>query len=284
MEEYIEKAKMAGLDPEVMVREVLQKLILYGISYLNLDDHLIFQGETALRLVYGSPRFSLDMDFTLVEFDIEGIPVRIEGIRGLLDRVLSRDSISVSVSGEKVFRDEGFYRCFLVFDTSKLLGRKIRIKVEINLGKYAGIKFDKHVVDVEYPYRTSVGITVKSPSQILADKIASLAGGFHRNIVRWRDIFDIYWLKSRLNADLDREYFLMEFGSWIEDVKDLERGIQILSNMVDSDELDKAYMEFRRLLPPTLSKEDLVKKYLDVAIEALREGLEVLDSEAEGMA
>jgi len=66
MEELIRKAGDLGLEPENVVRETFQKLILYAIAYNNLDDYYVLQGGTALRLFYNSPRYSLDLDFTLI--------------------------------------------------------------------------------------------------------------------------------------------------------------------------------------------------------------------------
>lgn len=280
MRDVIERAGRLGLNPENIAREILQRLMLYSLAYVNLDRYYIFQGGTALRLVYGSPRFSLDIDLTLVSREISRVSKDILKIRNILAKVLSNDKVGIDVIGEKIFLDEGFYRCLLSFDTREFLKRRIRIKIEVNIGKYGNTSFPKKIIDIEYPFKTAVGVSTKSSSQLLADKIASLAGGVHRNVIRWRDIFDIYWLREKLNADIDEDYLKLEFGSWIEEPSDLKKTIYILENIVEEGKLAEGLNEFQRLLPPQLSREEMVTLYINKALKILLKAFKVLGSEA----
>lgn len=47
-----------------VLREYLQNLLLSHLYQQPLSDKLAFKGGTALRLLYGSPRFSEDLDFS----------------------------------------------------------------------------------------------------------------------------------------------------------------------------------------------------------------------------
>lgn len=58
-------AKELKIDIERVVREYWEMIILREISQSKLGDFLIFAGGTALRLAFGSPRFSDDLDFYL---------------------------------------------------------------------------------------------------------------------------------------------------------------------------------------------------------------------------
>ena len=55
----------------------------------------------------------------------------IKKIKNSLARVVSIDHIDVRIVSENMFREEGFHRCFLSFDTTKFIGKKIRIKIEV---------------------------------------------------------------------------------------------------------------------------------------------------------
>lgn len=58
----------------VIEKELLHYDILYSLSRAGLLDHLTFQGGTSLRLCYGAPRFSEDLDFTGgKDFDYENL-------------------------------------------------------------------------------------------------------------------------------------------------------------------------------------------------------------------
>ncbi len=53
------------VDRERLAREFWEILILNEISKRRWSENLIFKGGTALRLAYGSPRFSDDLDFSI---------------------------------------------------------------------------------------------------------------------------------------------------------------------------------------------------------------------------
>ena len=52
---------------ENALKEIAQEIILYGLSIAGLFEEAMFQGGTALRILYQLPRFSEDMDFILNE-------------------------------------------------------------------------------------------------------------------------------------------------------------------------------------------------------------------------
>ena len=57
-----------GIFPNI-VREYFQHVFLSELYKLPEAKRLLFKGGTALRIVYGSPRFSEDLDFSLIEPD-----------------------------------------------------------------------------------------------------------------------------------------------------------------------------------------------------------------------
>jgi predicted nucleotidyltransferase component of viral defense system len=52
-------------DEEHALKEILQEIALYGLANANFFDKAIFHGGSALRILYGLPRFSEDLDFLL---------------------------------------------------------------------------------------------------------------------------------------------------------------------------------------------------------------------------
>lgn len=53
-----------GIDVEQILREWWEMIILRDLFTSSLGNDLVFKGGTALRIVYGSPRFSEDLDFS----------------------------------------------------------------------------------------------------------------------------------------------------------------------------------------------------------------------------
>ena len=54
---------------KLAIREILQNLILIGLSRANFFNYASFYGGTALRIFYGLNRYSEDLDFTLNKQD-----------------------------------------------------------------------------------------------------------------------------------------------------------------------------------------------------------------------
>lgn len=61
-----------GIDRTQVVREYWELIILKGFYESPQGRYLIFKGGTALRLAYGFPRFSEDLDFSLTKDVMKG--------------------------------------------------------------------------------------------------------------------------------------------------------------------------------------------------------------------
>jgi predicted nucleotidyltransferase component of viral defense system len=267
-----------GVEREWVLREHMQRLVLYALAQLNLHERYTLQGGTALRLAYGSPRLSLDLDFTL-----EGAAAESQRhariLRNLLGRALAPEGVGVELVGFKLDEAGGFHRYFLVFDTRRLVGRKLRVKVEVLSRRYSRAYYEMKTVEVRYPVATAVGVRVKRLDCILADKVCSLAGAWRRGFVRWRDVFDIHWIRER-GARLRRDYLVEEFGSYVERPEDLVGVAAFLRSTLERGDLAVVERELAVLLHRSLLERSLVEIYLRSATEVLEEAIEVLGGEA----
>ena len=66
--EIIARKEQTSVFPNI-VREYVQHLFLTELYQLPESEKLLFKGGTALRIIFDSPRFSEDLDFSLI-----GIP------------------------------------------------------------------------------------------------------------------------------------------------------------------------------------------------------------------
>ena len=62
--EKLSRQHQMGVFPNI-VREYFQHIFLGELYKLPDAEKLLFKGGTALRIIYGSPRFSEDLDFSL---------------------------------------------------------------------------------------------------------------------------------------------------------------------------------------------------------------------------
>jgi len=120
---------------------------------------------------------------------------------------------------------------------------------------------------------------VKKLDCILADKVCSLAGAWRRGFVRWRDIFDIYWVRER-GVRLNRDYLAEEFGSCMERLEDLVGVARFLRSVLERGDFAGVERELSVLLHRSLLSRSLVELYLKSTAEVLEEAIEVLGGEA----
>ena len=86
-EEIINISKRNEWKTSQTFQEFAQKAILASLSREGVFNYIVFQGGTSLRLFYGNPRFSEDLDFVLraknKNFDLTQ---KISKIRSLVDK------------------------------------------------------------------------------------------------------------------------------------------------------------------------------------------------------
>ena len=75
IEQMLDKYKIKNTNDEInALKEIIQEIVLSGLSRSNFFDEIAFYGGTALRIFYKLDRFSEDLDFALVnpnkDFDL----------------------------------------------------------------------------------------------------------------------------------------------------------------------------------------------------------------------
>lgn len=75
--------KLLGISREQIVREEYEMIVLKALFENAVGKSFVFKGGTALRLAYGSPRFSEDLDFSVIEkFDPEMLSKLFKSVAG----------------------------------------------------------------------------------------------------------------------------------------------------------------------------------------------------------
>ena len=166
-----------------VIREYFQQLFLSYLYQEKGSDSLLFKGGTALRIIWQSPRFSEDLDFT-------GVSISTKGIEALMEGALTK--IEMEGVGAEIIESKstsGGYLAIFQFESGE---HKSRIQVEISLrddkkglGTAALVQSD-----LVMPYTL---IHLKE-NILVAEKIrACLTRG------KARDFYDLYFiLRSRM--------------------------------------------------------------------------------------
>ncbi len=166
-----------------VVREYFQHLLLSGLYQEKGSDSLFFKGGTALRIIWHSPRFSEDLDFTGVNVTVKGIETLIEGSLAKMEM----DGIKTEIVESK--STSGGYLAIFEFATSEY---KSQIQVEVSLRNGKKVSGTAVLIqsDLVVPY---ILIHLKE-EQLISEKIqACLTRG------KARDFYDLYFiLRSRM--------------------------------------------------------------------------------------
>ena len=173
------------------MREYLQSYLLRVFHDEGVFRSTAFLGGTALRFLYGLPRFSEDLDFS-AEKRNEGYSFIdiIEKVKK--EFVIAGYDVSVSYNDEKTVNHAFFKFQGLMYEAgiSPFKEQKLSIKIEIDTNPPPGAVLKTAVVNKYFPM------------SFLSYDIASLFSGklhavFSREYMKGRDYFDIGWYLSR---------------------------------------------------------------------------------------
>lgn len=172
------------------LREYLQAFVLRSFHESEAFRSLAFVGGTALRFLHGLPRFSEDLDFSLVSGD--GYAGKVWMAKVKRDLTLAGFDPEVTWNDRKVVH-AGWVRVAGVLHEaglSTMPSEKLAIKVEIDTQPPVGARCERRVVT---RYVTFLLQHYDLPS-LLAGK---LHAAITRKYVKGRDWYDLVWYLSQ---------------------------------------------------------------------------------------
>ena len=224
-----------------IVREYFQHLFLSHLYRQKDADHLLFRGGTALRVVWQSPRFSEDLDFT-------GTYASIHAIESVLEKTLvGVEDVGIRVKIDEAKKTSGGYFSILQFEGE---GNRGEIQLEVSLRAPGKAKGDTALIPSEFlPAFTIIHLEEKI---LVHEKVAALL-----TRAKPRDFYDLYFiLRSRLAF---KEVFQ----------KDKSLKAKLLEAM-DKTKLD-AKSELKRFLPA--SQQGLLKNFKTILTAEIERSL-----------
>ena len=212
LKQMIERYNPKNINEETnAIKEILQEIILCGLSRSNFFNKAAFYGGTSLRIFYGLNRFSEDLDFALIEpnpnFDLT------EHFTYIKNEILSY-GLNLDINYKKKTQDSNISSAFLKGDTKEVILtffpnedfknlnnmlKNIKIKFEIDINPPMGATY-------EFKYKL-----LPSPHQIrLYDAPSLFAGKIHaiicrgwKNRVKGRDLYDyVFYLSLNIKVNL----------------------------------------------------------------------------------
>jgi predicted nucleotidyltransferase component of viral defense system len=171
--------------------EVMQQVTLAGLYRGGFFDHAAFYGGTCLRIFHNLPRFSEDMDFSLLKpdnnFSLENYfePIVAEFKALGKDVVISKKKKTTMTNVESAFLKEDTEIYDLQFSTE----RKIRIKIEVDTLPPLGFSTEYKLLLLPFSFMTRC----YTLPDLYAGKMHAFLFRNWQNRVKGRDWYDFEW-------------------------------------------------------------------------------------------
>lgn len=200
--EKLARQHQTGVFPNI-IREYFQHMFLGELYKLPGAERMLFKGGTALRVIYGSPRFSEDLDFSI--FNIEQYQQE-KFIDDIFNNVLveiERIGIKVELGPKPGPTKEGYYgdATFKIYDYPS-------VAVSINVSSRNGQDIKGEVDSISSDFVPTYNVFHLPQEKLVEEKIDAL---LERK--KARDFYDLYFImrknmltpaqKARLNQKKD---------------------------------------------------------------------------------
>jgi predicted nucleotidyltransferase component of viral defense system len=164
---------------ENIKREYLQHLFLSFLYQLENSEKLLFKGGTALRFVFGSPRFSEDLDFTGQNIHLCKIIDEL-----FIQTIHQVEKVGINITFKEAKPTSGGYLGvihYTIYDFSE------NMKFEVSLRKSNKAKYE--ITTLVNDYTIAYPVICLPTKKIVHGKISALL-----NRGKPRDYYDLYFI------------------------------------------------------------------------------------------
>lgn len=276
------------IDEETVKKEILHTDILTALDREGFLRLLTFQGGTSLHLMYGSPRFSEDLDFA------GGRGIDFQTVNGfgecVMDYVGSVYNMSMNLKDKIRPGEHTGMRVFeMKFETNPENRHIPRRMKKVEIAACEAFTRENSYINSCYDFMPAnlndLIIATQAPEEILADKLLALPAAFNASSsdwvnIRYRDFFDIWFLQHQLGAKFDPEMLQKKIDDYA--VKNYEQAVaNTVENIQGKMERSGGYIDHvARYFPPALFRDISASCHLDthvdIAIAQLREVQEMM--------
>ncbi len=192
-------------DKENAIKEVVQEIVLCGLSRAGFFQPAAFYGGTALRIFYGLDRFSEDLDFSLkapdANFDLAAyLPTLEKEVRsyGLNFKIEAKEKRVDSVVKSAFLKGNTKEHILMFYADERLApsiaaSKLIKVKFEVDTNPPAFATFERKYRLLPIPYE----INLYDMPSLFAGKIHAVICRAWKTRVKGRDLYDFVFYLSR---------------------------------------------------------------------------------------
>ena len=257
IDEMLKKYKAETLDEKKnAIKEMIQEIVLCGLSRAGFFDKAAFYGGTALRIFYGLDRFSEDLDFSLKEKDVD---FDLTSYFPVLEKEVRAFGLNLKVEEKHKNTDSDIKSAFLKGNTKEHLllfyanddfsfgvnrDEILRIKFEVDTNPPGGARYEHRYSLKPAPYE----VTLYDLPSLFAGKVHAVLCRGWKNRVKGRDLYDfVFYLQRGVSLNLENlKQKLVQSEAWKEDDElSLEEVKRMLCERFDHIDFEKAKDDVR---------------------------------------
>lgn len=214
IEQMLSKYEIKNTTDEInALKEIIQEIVLAGLSRGNFFNEVAFYGGTALRIFYNLDRFSEDLDFALIKPDKN---FDLSKYFSYIEKELKAYGINLQINTKVKSIDSNITSAFLKGDTLEHIlkffpneeGHKynqilknLKIKFEVDINPPMGATYENKYKLLPSPHL----IKLYDKPSLLAGKIHAILCRGWKTRVKGRDLYDYLFFMAtdtRVNLEL----------------------------------------------------------------------------------
>jgi len=194
LREMMDKYYEEGLTRELASARVCQDIVLKAISEGPLNQNITIKGGVVMRsITRNNRRATRDIDLDFIHYSISD-----DSVMNFVSAMNCIDGINIDVEGKiKELKHQDYHGKSIDVVIKDEYGNLVSSKIDIGVHRHFEIEQDSYCFDVCMDER-GASLLKNSNEQAFTEKLKSLLI-LGSNSRRYKDIFDMYYLKSHIN-------------------------------------------------------------------------------------
>ena len=270
-------------DRKNAMKEIMQEIVLCGLSRAGFFKEAAFYGGTALRIFYGLDRFSEDLDFSLEQINLD---FDLCSYFPVLEKEVKAFGLNVEIQEKEKTKDSNIRSAFLKGNTKEHLllfyaderdvgtvakNEVVKIKFEVDTNPPAFATYEHKYRLLPVPYE----IRLYDMPSLFAGKIHAVICRGWQSRIKGRDLYDyIFYLSKAVTVNqkhlrarlIDSGYISENQECTLEEIKTM------LKNRFDR--ID--FLQARKDVEPFIRDTSVLDIWNSEFFKQIMEGLKVL--------
>ena len=284
IEEMLKSYQVDNIDDRKnAMKEIMQEIVLCGLSRAGFFKEAAFYGGTALRIFYGLDRFSEDLDFSLEQINLD---FDLCSYFPVLEKEVKAFGLNVEIQEKEKTKDSNIRSAFLKGNTKEHLllfyvdervvgsvakNEVVKIKFEVDTNPPAFATYEHKYRLLPVPYE----IRLYDMPSLFAGKIHAVICRGWQSRIKGRDLYDyIFYLSKAVTVNqkhlrarlIDSGYISENQECTLEEIKTM------LKNRFDS--ID--FLQARKDVEPFIRDTSVLNIWSSEFFKHITEGLTVL--------